>query len=934
MLLGMSALAGQPDISEHQLGRAFSGRAARVADNPPALETAGRSRPVRLIILFGVLLIVAIAVVTCLLLSNLRSRALTENEREIQNIALVLAKQMERDFDAVVSVQANLIERIRALGIASGEDFEQKMSDYNTHLLLKNEVVGISYLGAFILVNSQGKAFNFSRSWPIPDINAADRDYFTALQSDEKLNSFVTKPFRNRATGTWIVQIARKVSGPNGEFLGLVLGAIELQSIEQYFARVSLGPDSAIALVHRDGELMARHPHVESSIGRPIPGGLAVKLVSNSDHGVGRRIGVVGNPEDRLIAAHRVDHYPFLIVATTNVAAVLADWWRMAYYLIGIAALAILAVAAGTFLVIRQFKNHASLERARAEKIEAEILREQTLRLDAALENMSQGLVMFDSEARLVVCNDHYLEICKLPPDLVKPGCTFLDILKYRAANGSFSGNPEEYVGDLLAAIAKGKTESREIKTADGRIISVMNQPMAGGGWVATHEDITERKQAEAQIYYIARHDQLTGIANRAVLHEKLEESLARLRRRQEPFSILMLDLDGFKYINDTLGHTAGDKLLNELAQRLQFALCETDVLARLGGDEFAIIQSGETDQREGAVALALKVLEIVAQPFDLDGHNLTVATSIGIALAPEDGTDAGELLQKADCALYWVKSEGRNNFCFFNATMSKGASERLQLLSDMRAALTRKEFELCYQPIFDAKTRRPCGVEALVRWRHPVHGLMSSDRFIPLAEETSLMEPLGNWILERACNDAATWPEHIKVAVNLSAMQFRSGKLFDVILCALVDSGLPPERLELEITESVLMQNAERYGVVIQQLKNLGISIALDDFGTGYSSLSYLTTFPFDKIKIDKSFTQGLSSRADCAAIVASVLTLARGLDMVVTAEGVETKQQFELLRAAGVHQIQGYLFARPSPLAELNFTALEQRGQAVEAA
>ena len=294
----------------------------------------------------------------------------------------------------------------------------------------------------------------------------------------------------------------------------------------------------------------------------------------------------------------------------------------------------------------------------------------------------------------------------------------------------------------------------------------------------------------------------------------------------------------------------------------------------------------------------------------------MTIGASIGIAFAPEDGTEPGELLQKADLALYRVKSEGRNNFRFFDAEMSKDASERMQLLADMRAALNRDEFELHYQPVFDTKTCRACGVEALVRWRHPVKGLMSPDRFIPLAEETGLMEPLGEWILEQACRDAAAWPDDIKVAVNLSAAQFRSGKLFDVILCALVESGLPPERLELEITETVLMQNAEGYSAVIEQLKNIGVSIALDDFGTGYSSLRYLTMFPFDKIKIDKSFTQGLTNNAGCAAGVASVLTLARTLDMVVTAEGVETKQQFELLRAAGVHQVQGYLFARPGPV------------------
>jgi diguanylate cyclase (GGDEF)-like protein len=451
---------------------------------------------------------------------------------------------------------------------------------------------------------------------------------------------------------------------------------------------------------------------------------------------------------------------------------------------------------------------------------------------------------------------------------------------------------------------------------------------------IGVTEDVTERKRTEERIALLARHDTVTGIANRTVLREKLEEAAARSRSDRERFTVLILDLDEFKYVNDTLGHGAGDQLLKELALRLQSSLDETGTVARLGGDEFAIIQAGETNQRERAIALAIKLLDIVARPFDIDGHNVIVRTSIGIALAPENGTEPGELLKRADLALYRAKSDGRNGFSFFDEEMSKDATARHRLLNDLRAALSRNEFELHYQPLVDAKTVRPCGAEALVRWRHPVDGLIFPDRFIWLAEESGLIEPLGEWILERACADAASWPENIKVAVNLSAAQFRSGRLFDVILCALVESGLPPERLELEITESLLLQKKESYGVMIRQLKNIGISIVLDDFGTGYSSLSYLTRFPFDKIKIDKSFTQGLSNRADCAAVVASVLTLARGLDMAVTAEGVETKQQFELLRAAGVKQVQGYLFGRPRPVAQLDFSALEREARAVEAA
>jgi diguanylate cyclase (GGDEF)-like protein len=436
------------------------------------------------------------------------------------------------------------------------------------------------------------------------------------------------------------------------------------------------------------------------------------------------------------------------------------------------------------------------------------------------------------------------------------------------------------------------------------------------------------------ELVKVARHDSLTGVANRTVLLEKLEEALARLRRLQEPFTIFFLDIDGFKHINDTLGHAAGDMLLKELVQRLTTSLRETDFLARLGGDEFAIIQSGEPDQREGAIALALKVLKVVGEPLHLAGRDITIGTSIGIAVAPTDGTDAGMLLQRADLALYRVKAEGRNNFCFFDLEMSKASDERLQMLSDMRRALIRQEFEVFYQPVFDAKTCQACAVEALVRWRHPVQGLMSPDRFIPLAEETGLMAPLGEWVLQQACRDATAWPDHIKIAVNLSTVQLRTGALFDAIVHALFESGLPPERLELEITESVLMQNVKRNGAIFQQLKNIGVSIVLDDFGMGYSSLSYLTMLPFDKIKIDKSFTHGLADNIGCAAGVASVLTLARHLDMVVTAEGVETKLQFQLLRSAGVHQVQGYFFARPGPVAELNFVALDSKGQALAAA
>jgi diguanylate cyclase (GGDEF)-like protein/PAS domain S-box-containing protein len=498
----------------------------------------------------------------------------------------------------------------------------------------------------------------------------------------------------------------------------------------------------------------------------------------------------------------------------------------------------------------------------------------------------------------------------------------------------------KSFFRDMYRQIARGHVWRGELcnRAKDGTtywVDTVISPQLGPSGrpiaYMAIRIDITARKLAEAQIVYAARHDALTGAANRAVLLEKMQEALDRLHRQGEPFAILILDLDGFKDINDTLGHAAGDKVLKELALRLQSLLGETDCLARLGGDEFAIVRSCRADPRQEAIALAETVLQTTANPFDIDGQNVSIGTSIGIALAPDDGIDEGGLLKKADLALYRVKSEGRNGLSVFDSELTKDATSRLQMINELRAAIARSEFDLHYQPVLDARTRRLYGAEALVRWRHPRKGLISPDHFIWLAEETGLIEPLGEWVLRRACTDAAAWPEDIRVAVNLSAAQFRTGKLFDIIVRALADSGLPPERLELEVTESLLLNNSHNYQRVIRQFKDIGITIALDDFGTGYSSLSCLTTFPFDRIKIDKSFTQGIPARADCTAVVASVLTLARGLDMVVTAEGVETEHQFELLRAAGVHQVQGFLFGRPVPVSELEFPGAGLRAREV---
>jgi diguanylate cyclase (GGDEF)-like protein/PAS domain S-box-containing protein len=582
----------------------------------------------------------------------------------------------------------------------------------------------------------------------------------------------------------------------------------------------------------------------------------------------------------------------------------------------------------GGWIEVHRDVTDARLAEARAEAARQELIEKQYAIDQAVI------VAVTDLQGRITYANDNFCEIS---------GYSRAELLgrDHRILNSGT--HSKEFFRAMYRCIAGGKVWRGELcnKSKSGSLywVDTVITPQLGVdgkpiSYMAIRIDITARKYAEAQISHAATHDALTGLANRAALQERLNQALDRVRRQQGALTVHILDLDGFKHVNDTLGHGAGDNLLKELAGRMTSSLRETDFVARLGGDEFAIIQAVAADQREDAIALAVGILELVARPFHLEGQEVCIGTSIGIALAPANGTTAAELLKKADLALYRVKSEGRNSFSFFDEDLSEKVLTRLQLVNDMRAALSRNEFELHYQPLLDAKAARPCGMEALVRWRHPVAGLLYPDSFIGIAEETGLMEPLGQWILQRACADAASWPEHIKVAVNLSAGQFRTGTLFDVILCALVESGLPPERLELEITESLLLQNKESNVLVIQQLKNIGITIALDDFGTGYASLSYLLSFPFDKIKIDKSFTQGLLTRTDCRAVVASILTLARGLQIAVTAEGVETRSEFDLLRAEGVNYVQGYLFGKPRPLAELDFAAPELIAQVDEAA
>jgi diguanylate cyclase (GGDEF)-like protein/PAS domain S-box-containing protein len=546
--------------------------------------------------------------------------------------------------------------------------------------------------------------------------------------------------------------------------------------------------------------------------------------------------------------------------------------------------------------------------------------------LDSIIEHIPVAIVVKDATTRKYILVNRAFETMLGIPRSELLGRTTFDIHRPKDAKNVDDADTEAIQNSDHVSYNELEVDTllRGARLQATHRIVIKNNQGDAKVLITVIEDATERKKAEQRIAFLAHHDPLTGLANRAALAQKIEEAAARQRRRNEPFSVLLLDLDRFKEVNDTLGHPAGDTLLTEVAMRLKSLLRETDVLARLGGDEFAIIQAGESDPRSAAQMLAERILEFLGKPFAIDGGEINIGTSIGIALAPEHGTGSGELLKMADLALYRTKSAGRNGYSFFDPEMSELASARQEIENDLRRAIQQNELELHYQPILNAKTRKISSVEALVRWRHPTKGLLFPDLFVPLAEETGLIAQIGDWVLRKACADAVAWPDDVKVAVNLSLVQFRKTKLADTVMRALVDSGLRPERLELEITETALIESAAECLPALRQFKSLGITIVLDDFGTGYSSLSQLAMFPFDRIKIDKSFTQNLTKRSECAAIISATLTLAQSLDIATTAEGVETVDQYRVLRLAGVTSVQGYLFKRPGPVSELDFNAI----------
>jgi len=802
-----------------------------VADPKPLSTAKRRPTPLRLLYVGIALVVLLLIASNAAVILYLRESDLLQQEDRLKNLSLILAEQANRSFEAVDLVASRLAEMVATEGVNNGASFDQKMAGHDVHLLLRERMTGLPVLDAITVISRDGKLLNLSRAWPVPAVDVSDRDYFQAMKEDPSVKTYIGQPVPNRVTGSWVILFARRVSGADGELLGIILGAIKMQYFEDFYRAISLREGSTAALIRLDGLTLIRFPRSDT-VGQKFFG--ADHLLRGGVSATLRELSPVDG-QMRIKAAHRVANYPVLTIATITEAAALANWRGIAA-LMSLAALGCaLSIVVAGFAFGRHWKQQATLA---------------------------------DSEAELRRQEDH--------------------------------------------AAAMGTAASVAQATA-------------------------------VQMTHSAEHDFLTGLPNRMLLNDRIGQAIALAQRNSKAVAVLFLDLDGFKHINDSLGHGVGDKLLQSIAVRLMACVRGSDTVSRQGGDEFVVLLSEmaraedasiaasrivqavtgphSIDQHElhvHAATTAGRMLQAVAEPYSIDHHDLHVTASIGVSVYPADGLDAETLIKNADTAMYQAKENGRQNYRFFEPAMNVRAVERQFIEEGLRRALERREFILHYQPVVDLATGAITGAEALIRWMHPARGLIPPLQFIPVAEECGLIVPIGAWMLREACWQARAWvdaglPAAMNMAVNLSAIELRNENFLVNLFAILNETGLEPTSLVVEVTEGVLMKNPEAKAAVLRTLRESGVQVALDDFGTGYSSLGYLRKFPLDILKIDQSFVRQIGILGESAAIVIAVIAMARSLDIRVIAEGVETLEELEFLRSHHCDAAQGYYFSRP---------------------
>jgi len=851
------------------------------------------------LIVGGLVLMFAIIVGTGLTIQRFKRDAIASGRASLEANVLLLARHFDQQLEDFSVLQKSIIPALEDRGLSSPEAFEREVATFAVHQTLRMKAVGWATVAGVNIFDANGTLINSSASWPVPDVNISDRSYFRHLKDDPTILSEI-EVVPGRFSGTKVIVFSRRISGQNGEFLGIATRAIGPQALEDFLASAELSAEDSIAIHHVNGQMLARYPHAENLIGKNFKGGSAEQMAVFQKPFVSARLISPVDGKERLVASRRLTFEPLVIVATKTLDSTLTTWRSQTKSFMLTAALSMLLIVAILYLIFRQMMQQIRVEKQR---------------LKTAVNNLTNGLLLFDSSERLIVCNDRYISMYGLSSDVAKPGCKFRDLVKHRQESGSFVGDIDAYCSEILQHV--GHFHSSIVESSDGRLIEIRNIPVSTGGWLATHEDITERLKAERRISHLAHYDALTGLANRVQMRAQIEKWISEFEQGRK-FSILYIDIDEFKGVNDTLGHNVGDELLKQIGLRLESCVGPRDMVARLGGDEFAVLKE-DVDDTSSLGDLADEILRVLRAPIVCSGHDISIDASIGIVMMPDHGENLEDLLKNADLAMYAAKADGRRTYRFFSPALDASAKKKRQMERDLRQAVTEDQFEIHYQPLVSLADGAITGCEALLRWRHPVHGMISPAEFIPIAEETGLINEIGDWVLQRACSDAASWPAEIAVAVNVSPVQFKSKTLPIRVAMALEKSGLSPRRLELEITEAVLIRDDEAL-TFLHQLRNLGLKIALDDFGTGYSSLSYLRRFPFDKIKIDRSFVNDIGVSEESSAIIRAVVDMAAACRMVTTAEGVETEVQRKILRDLGCCQMQGYLFSAPVPVSMLD--------------
>jgi diguanylate cyclase (GGDEF)-like protein len=882
------------------------------------------SNGIQLLALVGVLTCVLVAAATTAFIRTQYDQAIVETGRGLESLSMMLTDEADRAFQSIELVQDSVLAELRgelpsAPASADGEEMA-KFRRRSMQEALTKHIAGIPQLDSLGLFDRNGQLIVRSGSWPTPDVNVADRAYFKAFIANPGLQRSISGALINRADGSRTMFIARRIAGSDGSFLGIVVGAVDLGYFERLYAAIAPYPDYTVALFSNDGELIARYPATPELAGRRFPASAAMQLVASGASMGSLRIVSPFDGRDRVGAIRRLTRYPLVISSSRSVDAAVAAWRKQAWVLGGGAMLFELGLLGIILLGVSQLRAQASVARSDAARVEAEArargeadLRQQYARFGTALDNMAQGLCLFDAADRLVVANRRAPEMFGLseaPP----PGTSFPECVRRVARSRLFRRADVPQARALLRQwFACRQPRQSVFELSDGRAVSVRFQPSVEMGWLLSCEDITEQRLATARMEFLAHHDPLTRLANRILFHDRLEKA-AQLAKRGTRCAVLCLDLDRFKEVNDSLGHAAGDRLLEEVARRILGCVRACDTVARLGGDEFAVIQT-DLHHTESTRVLAERIIEALSLNYSIAGQQVSVGVSIGAAIAPDDGEHGETLLRHADMALYWAKSAQPGSFRFFDQDMNAEVEARQALMADLCRALPEGEFELYYQPLIRVTTGRVVGFEALLRWHHPTAGLMAPGHFILQAEEAGLILPIGEWVLNAACTEAARWPGNLRVAVNLSAGQFRTRNLVATVTAALERSGLAAERLELEITETALLQDTAEICATLHLLRDLGVTIVMDDFGTGYSSLSYLHQFPFDKLKIDRSFVADLASSREALAITNAITGLCRHLNITTVAEGVESELQLDILREQNCTEVQGYLFSQPRP-------------------